>query len=65
MRRSLFLFVLALAVGTLLYLPGTVLWGWPNDGWALVALVPLALYVVFISLESAAVKHRTRNPGTR
>jgi len=64
MRRCVVAVMLALAVGALLYLPGTVLWGWPHAALAVAALTPWALYVVFVALEFAAAAHRPRNPGT-
>jgi len=57
MRKLLFLAALLLALGALLYLPGTVLWSWPGQAWALAGFIPLCAYVGFASLESTAAAH--------
>lgn len=57
MRTLLFLAPLVLALGALLYLPGTLLWNWPGRTAALASFAPLFVLVGFVFLQRAAAAH--------
>jgi hypothetical protein len=62
MQRTLFLTTLALAAAALIYLPGTILYGWPGQAWTLAGFAPVCFVVMFAGIKRAAEAHGDRAP---